>query len=399
ETFKDKVVDLFATHFPDKDPRTFQVDRIKGGSFNRIIGVTISQPKPQEFTWEWVLQVFHNMCGQRQVKKDEKYIIRIPRAKYEGDEMKYDVAVLQFAASRLPYPIPRVQFVDYTSENALGSPYTIQPRLEGNNLAPVQTSLTVEQNVKLTRYVMDIHRKMHSITSVAPGVIHPDTTTSSHLSLTRFLVPEHPKGHEKFLALKHATLPAESQTTKQFLLELCNRQEDLDETTQDWAWPFWHQFKQIINLLHDRGFLPDDEVFHFSHLDLLGRNLLASVDHDRNTIDITGVLDWDMEFSCFAPKFVAYKAPFWLWVTDDVNDENEDFADTISDPEKPSLVAAKRIFDETAGEDWKRFAYTPEYQIARKMFDVLKTGCANQPMQVQAQEVVRRWKDLYPEDE
>ena len=73
----------------------------------------------------------------------------------------------------------------------------------------------------------------------------------------------------------------------------------------------WHQLKIIVQSLHDMGLIPDTDKFYFCYLDLYLRNMLVQFGLDPE-LKITGVIDWDARLAHFCPKFVAYRAPFWL---------------------------------------------------------------------------------------
>lgn len=75
--------------------------------------------------------------------------------------------------------------------------------------------------------------------------------------------------------------------------------------------PGWFRLRHIVVQLYDLGFLPDGDKFYFCHMDLMVRNVMVDVTDDT-TVHLTGILDWDAEFACFVPKFVAYRAPLDL---------------------------------------------------------------------------------------
>jgi hypothetical protein len=117
--------------------------------------------------------------------------------------------------------------------------------------------------------------------------------------------------------------------------------------------------------MHRRGLIPDADPFYFYQLDYQARNLLVQRPHD-DTVKVTGVLDWDAEYCIFCPKFVAMRAPFWLWVDKEADEEDKSFAHI--EPTDESKRAIKAHFEESAGEEWSRYAFLPEYVIARRMF-------------------------------
>ena len=86
--------------------------------------------------------------------------------------------------------------------------------------------------------------------------------------------------------------------------------------------PVWNDFRKIACSMHAHSFIPDAKPFYLCHMDLMARNILVEIVDDF-TVNITGLLDWDADYACFCPKFVAYHAPFWLWLPDDANENDE----------------------------------------------------------------------------
>lgn len=305
--------------------------------------------------------------------------------------MEYDVAILQFAGKYLDLPIPRVVSSAAGVHNAINMPYMIQERLPGQTLATVMLGdFTSAQRKCLVRQMVDVHRKLQTITSSTPGVLSPSTFPMEHsspeLKLDMFLVtdPLHPPTHE----------PASPQTTVDFLVMQAERWRDWEEEHYSPANEVWTKFAKIARHMHTRGFLPDTDKFYLCHLDLYSRNILVDTPNDTS-LKLTALLDWDSEYVCFCPKFVAYSALFWLWVEDEAVHESQ----ALEPVTKPELENAKRIFDTMAGEEWLRYAYRPEYVLARRMFELLRIGLFDSDHYAGAHDIVDQWKAMYPEDD
>jgi len=88
-----------------------------------------------------------------------------------------------------------------------------------------------------------------------------------------------------------------------------------------------------------------------------------------SAITITGLLSWKKAF--FAPKFRVYEPPTWLWHTkfEELGDIEPNGA--ISFPKDQYHQEIKEQFDTIAGEEYRRYAYTPAYHLLRYIWRVL----------------------------
>ncbi|KAF2786686.1 hypothetical protein K505DRAFT_343589 [Melanomma pulvis-pyrius CBS 109.77] len=108
----------------------------------------------------------------------------------------------------------------------------------------------------------------------------------------------------------------------------------------------------------------------------------------------TGLLDWDADYACFCPKFVAFRAPFWLWLPQDVNDTDETLA--RKEPDDPDHRDLKKLFEDLADPEWKLYAFKEEYVLARRMFNTLKKGIYSTEELEDGQDTVAWWHLLHP---
>lgn len=389
KTFQEKVMQLATEVFLEGS--CFEISRMKGGSFNRIVGLKVVEPSPKKYTWKWMCELVQSLFGNHVARDAHEYIVRVPR--YVITNIEYDVATLLVIGSRLSIPIPRVTFADLTDKNVLGNPYMIQPRLVGENLAFIWDSLNLAQKKSAAREITKLLVNVASVTSNAAGTVslsHATITDASTIALDKFSVPC--RGQEVDKYDKPFTSLASSQTTLEFLLEQCERWREF-QTAEGICWHnIWDGLTEVARGLNELGFL--DETFHLCHGDLLPYNMLVEVCDDKN-IEITAILDWDSAF--FAPTFVAYRPPFWMWLDEDDNGDNEAGANV--DPQTEENIALKAAFNETATTELKRFAYAPEYILARKMFNTLKNGLFATWDIEAAEDVIHEWGELHPDQD
>ena len=394
DTFCQKVVTLCLSVFKNA---TFAVSRLKGGACNRITTITVTSVHPRKLSLAWLRSLTLSRKGRIQVQGPTKYISRTPRKKRpnEDDKSRFDAVTLAFAYRVLLHFVPRIVQVDLESANAIERPYTIQDRLPGHNLAHVWELLTAFQRERTLDEIVRIMKTLHEVQYRMPGYI-ADTNDPSHVSGTdniKLSIYKLNVGYDRLQCDETPrTMPAVLQSTLEFMSEQAERWErvnaflDLPNVTR------WRQFKIIAQSLHDIGFIPDTDKFYFCHLDLFPRNILIQTTKDSG-LSTTGVVDWDADYAHFCPKFVAYRAPFWLWLEPGQDGYDETMASL--DPKSPHLLRLKRRWEEQASDELKRYAYTPEYMVARSLCSVLSRGIGWPNISRQARTVVACWQALH----
>jgi hypothetical protein len=374
ETFKEKCHQLALQLFPERTVKDIQIERMLGGSFHRVIGIKVyhdgmMRPSPQTRLRRIIARCF----GSRRRKttiKESKYILRIPRFSDDSVCMEYQIATMKLAASQLEFPVPSVHSFDTSEENALGKPYMVQPRLPGQALHLLWDELSLDQKKSAAQRITQIVLNLDRITYSTAGIVSR-TNTSLNLAhgiqLETIAVP--PIGQTGKGFNKPNTSPAKPQTTLEFLTGLCERWRDYEQAI--FRKPHDHIWTGFINIflkMHELGLLPDEEKFHLCHLDFQMRNILVEI--KDSDVEVTGVLDWDS--ALFGPKFMAKRAPFFMWQPDDADDNEEQNA--IATPQTLEEVECKKVFEQTVDAEFLRYAYGAEYIIARRIFHVLQRG-------------------------
>lgn len=392
EMFQHKVNLLAAKLFPGHVPADIKIERVAGGSDNRIVCITVPTDQPRKFKQQPLIGllrgIFTPCGGKRRIKnrQPEKYILRIPRHGVEG--MEYDIAVLHFAASHLTLPVPDIIKFDPSEDNPLEAGYMLQRQLPGQNLESAWDGLTFAQKKCIAREYIQLLKSLQQITNPYCAFIGPSDVANSSAGYQ--LEPLPIPGQDIWEAEKHSHGPTAPQTTLEFILNQSERGKE------DFPWPFWEGFKKMAHGLHTQGFLPDTDSFHFMHLDLYPRNLLITL-NSATSASITGVLDWDS--ALFVPAFVAYRAPFWLWAENPVAKDYEEFDEyqALREPANPEQRELKQMFEEMAGEKWLRYAYGREYISLRRIFPVLRDGSNDSYSLATSEEVIKTWMDWQEE--
>ncbi|KAI4700429.1 hypothetical protein J4E89_010989 [Alternaria sp. Ai002NY15] len=391
EFFRIRVAELCATLFPRA---TCRIEHMRGGGYNRITAITVTPLPPRAFTIPWIHSFLTSDEDYVKAYTPKHHILRSARREPSSDDldMRYDVATLTFARINFGIVVPPIIHLDEHPRNPLSRSYTIQSRLPGHNLNKIWPKLTINQKINTVHIVVQVMEKLHTIQDPKAGII---------ASLTR--LPHSPnKVIPEFQAFKtsqdpvsafseHADRPAEAMTTRQFLIHQSYRWKILEEDRDDGDKAPWYCFDIIAQALYDKGFIPDEEKFYFCHLDLYPRNMLVEIEDDSSLL-LTGLLDWDAQFAYFCPKFVAYRAPFWLWVPGGQWYDEMIAADMPEDAECRRL---KSLWEKAASTEWKRYAYEPEYMIARRMFALLRDGIHHDGDKEEARSIVDEWQKLH----
>jgi len=111
----------------------------------------------------------------------------------------------------------------------------------------------------------------------------------------------------------------------------------------------------------------------------------------QNTLDcVSGILDWDS--AIFAPSFLAYKPPSWIWDWQD--DEDEDELSANDDPKTAEARELKLIFEEAAGPVYARFAYVSVYRLARRLVRFALFGIRSSEDCREADEMLHEWSAI-----
>lgn len=146
-TYRDKVVQL-AIEIGLDPPH--QIHGIKGGSFNRVIGIEAARNTGKN-------ENIVNAGGL-------DYIFRVPRwplTLSESEVIPNQVAVLRFLEHRLP--VPRVVAYDCGLDNAIASQFVLQNHIQGNMIGSVLEKLTHLELKQLAVEMAGLTAKINTI--------------------------------------------------------------------------------------------------------------------------------------------------------------------------------------------------------------------------------------------
>ncbi|KAI1377920.1 kinase-like domain-containing protein [Hypoxylon crocopeplum] len=342
DTFQTRVkVFAHSKIWPDADLDDIAVERLLGGGYNRIIGLTRQE---------------NEQTGSSEVR----YILRLPR--FDAAQVDREVAVLSFLERNTQIPAPRVITFDDTEEKMLISRYMIQNRIAGTDLFSTYPQLDHATRVKVAHELGSVFHKMLDTRSSVAGVLTFSAEDKS-LDAPLFVTPFKPQDNLP------GVLYSNSPTTRTVLDLLTSsfkaqKAAALESYSKDYLTPMlMDKFYAMASELDARGWLKDVPNC-LVHLDLAPRNILINPTDDIQLPVLSAVLDWDS--AVFAPMFMACEPPLWMWGW--LEDEEEDERTANDDPPTHEDRELKKTFEEAAGKDYMRFAYGYGYRLARRLF-------------------------------
>ena len=363
--------------------KKFTVERMNGGTFNRVIGITVFDPN---------------------ASRPEQLILRVPRIAWMSRPDR-EVATLRYVRHHSSIPVADVKAFDINCENPLKDPYVVQGRISGTDLrTAIENDLSHEQWCEIARQIGQIMLQFQEMSSPVPGLIEEVTKEDGVQAFTVKPFDIKPP-FEKDWTLKRSSLLFDAdnsraleyyeKSTLDFFLAQFGRwrAEELRINPTEILHPhFMERLAATASQMNSLGCLGDNKNC-LSHLDLASQNIMVEIRPD-NSITVTGVLDFDS--AVFAPKFVSCYPPWWLW-QDETQPGNalEEESHSNETPPDPELVEIKRIFEETVGDDFLRYSYQPQFRLARKLFKIACHGnCSNETWK-KIEEFLDEWDAFY----
>ena len=366
--------------------KEFIIERLVGGTYNRIVGVTVKDTGTIE---------------------PQNLVLRVPRPQMaELGYIEREVAILRYVRQNTTLPVADVISFDATANNPLESGYVVQSRLPGVSLHTIWDELTHEQRCKVAQEVGKTILALQAVKNSSPGIVEASLADDgTHKFLVRqFDIKSAYDDDWKSKIPLHVS-NEEMETTTQTPLDWFGTQfgrwlahELLDNPAQILYWDYQLQFVQAAKEMADIGFLGDGQNC-LCHFDLAARNVMVQI-LPNGSPTISGIVDWDS--AVFAPTFVSCAPPSWLW-TDQIKYDT-DGNEVESEPTTAEQEEIKEKFEEVVGFDWEWFAYQPGFRLARELFYFAQHGNQDGSATIRAQNFLKEWAALYdskmnPKDE
>ncbi|TPX06842.1 uncharacterized protein E0L32_002338 [Thyridium curvatum] len=350
------------------------VERLHGGGYNRITGLTKrTMGKP-----ETALQ----------------YILRVPR--FQPGQVGNEVAALRFVLEQTSIPAPSVVAFDETSLNQLQSPYMIQTRLPGVPLHQSMADMSYSDRCRIAKDLGAVVGQMLQVQSSMSGRLtlpSTDRTLVAPLHVAPWYPVVDPSESQPF-----RTSAASSSVGKMLTAALLAwKAEELRLRPRGGLKPdIIDQFIIMARQMEKMGYL-GDTPFTLAHLDLAPRNILINDALDTSKPIISGILDWDS--AVLGPMFMTCDPPSWVWAEwgpeGDEEEKDEDKLEADLQPSSAQALELKSLFDATAGPHYRKLAYDQKYSLSRRLMRFVIQGMASNELINEARALLRRWKIIW----
>ncbi|KAL8940720.1 MAG: hypothetical protein Q9216_002671 [Gyalolechia sp. 2 TL-2023] len=339
----------------------FVIERLQGGSYNRIIGITVPPS----------------------VGSDQgSYILRVPR--FDQGQQESEIAILRYVRDHTSIPVARVTHSDPTRDNPLDSSYVIQSRIPGRTLYHTYRSLNHEQQKSVAADVGRIFLAQQAVRNEKAGVVKASTNKDDTYTydVGRFAVDPEPD------MVMQDEISLETSPVLNMFRDMFKRWDASVMQFYPAAGIKAQLFRQLTTVAGemDAAGLFKDMPFCLCHLDLEPRNVIVDYDSDSSA-RISGVLDWDS--AVFAPIFAACSPPSWIWSWEE--NEEEDKAKANDTPATAEMQELKQIFEQTVGPQFLIYSYDARYRQARELFELALHGIVTSEAWDSAKSLIDKW--------
>lgn len=383
--FEKQVHQLCREIWPQSSPEDILIERMMGGSYNRVIGISIKK-KDKGY-------------GDTQSPPYDNYVLRIPR--FEDAHLDNQIGTLAYVRTHSDLPVPKVIAYDLSPDNVLGSPYLLQTRMDGVSLQKVYMSLNHLQKCGIAREFARILCEIRALSFPSAGIICTHVGVGSaatelgdeEVGIQHFRIfSDSDNGSD---SINGTTNDQHNQTPLDMISFQFDRwkriylQADKPDTV---LLGHMDRLLQLAKAMDELNCLPN-EAMTMCHLDLCPRNILIQIptENDSTPPRISGVLDWDD--AIIAPSYMSCIPPSWLWQWSD-DDEEEDESTAGDTPEDPEMRDIKQVFDNAVDSQFTRLCYPAQYRMARKLTRFAILGLHTMEDLRESDALVAEWGEL-----
>jgi hypothetical protein len=292
---------------------------------------------------------------------------------------------------------PRVLYKSNSFDEPLGYRFLVFTCLPGQSLQATWPSLSHAQRLSIARQVGELYLNLQTATNSHCGLLklpvdsygntiqgdiflevfgqernHLDNTERDQIDLEEDELVNRENLRED---------PPGLSARNMAILTFERRKYYSAASRRKWLQDFTDKAVEIFKAITHKDLL--DETICIWHRNLSAENIMIERDADGEP-KITGLLGWDG--AGFAPRFMACRAPQWLWrnkavrfapgFDGDSMDTSKEYHEIDEEPfeafepNKPEAREIKAAFDEAVGEKFTRAAYDADIIIARRLMYV-----------------------------
>ncbi|KAF2239095.1 hypothetical protein EV356DRAFT_502042 [Viridothelium virens] len=317
-TYKEKihrlVTDLGATEIES-------VERIKGGSYNRIAAIT-ARFGEQKSTTKAVFRITRSAYVSWSQELKEKKI-------FEQENDILDHAAIHAALTGRGIPVPRILAYDATHSNVIEAPFTLQQFAYGTRLDHIFDEMTVDEKLSIAGQIANLLGQMEFVRFEGAGTVHHGVSRSrAHSRYPLKMNVFDPIPDDLAEKLKFTTSVGEGHGRKndrridgayEYIVDAVNFRisEEYEAVEPSLELMVLERTKEIVEQMKDTGIFnfhddpyPQPNVLY--HWDLEPRNILVKRTHPSGKVwEISAIVDWDGARA--VPPVLARRPPAWLW--------------------------------------------------------------------------------------
>ena len=309
-------------------------------------------------------------------------------------KLEDDVAILRYLGQCTSLPVPEVEKVDFTSDNALRRPFVILSKVPGFDVGrkaiygKYPSGYSNADQCSLAKVWANTLLDVQATCAPMPGRIkcidNKDGTYAFEVvPFQKQRAPKEPRPKASSNPLSKAfsfdlvDLPSidlsgtvETPPFKSTLHWLQSQFEHWKSRNDPSAVPRFARLSAVASQMDEAGYLGDNQYsiyhpnLHQSPSNVMAQHTSNAIDLDsHDALQISGILDWDS--AAFYPSFYNCEMPIWLWEGEYKRDEYGKYID--EQPPTAELRKVKKIFEKAVGPEYLRRARAPGYGLASQL--------------------------------
>ena len=324
-----------------------------------------------------------------------QFILRQKRGRsfINATNLEDDVAILRYLGQCTSLPVPQVENVDFTSDNALRRPYVILSKIPGFDVVrkamygKYPRAYTNADQCSLAKAWANMLLDVQATCTPMPGrikCIYNDDGTHAFevVPFQKKRAPKErgPEASSSGLVDLPGIDPSGTVDTPPFKSTLHWLQSQFEHWKRRNGLsgaPRFERLSAVASQMDEAGYLGDNQYsiyhpnLHQIPSNVMAQHTFSTIDPDsHDALEISGILDWDG--AAFYPSFYGCEMPIWLWEGEYKRDEYGKYID--EQPPTPELRKVKKIFEKAVGPEYLRRARSPGYGLASQLVDWAASG-------------------------
>ena len=216
-----------------------------------------------------------------------------------------ETATVKYVKAHTSIPVPETYFFNVDPSNAIGAPFALMEKLEGQHLYNNLDRLTLDHKTAVIAQIVDV---LVQLASLRFDKIRSVEFNGEIGRLQTLAFPQDEPGRGPY------------STTQDWMLSYID-EADKHSTEAMEMWPYikgevktylkWHARSPILHT-----------PYRLYHSDFDAQNMLFTWDDESQPPKLSGIIDWD--YSCSAPLYYVLEYPIFIQDNDSVEDDFDD---------------------------------------------------------------------------